>query len=127
MGVYDRQIASAKRLIAAKGQNVIWRRLSISTPLPDVNKPWKPGDDTTVDVSVSIVFVPVNRVGNELIHLLKGTEIATGSLKGLMGAVSFEPSIKDVVIRGDKTLRIKSIEPIAPNGDIIIYTIEFDE
>lgn len=42
-----------------------------------------------------------------------------------MGAVEFTPAINDVVLRGSETLRIKSIDIVAPNGDPILYKLEF--
>lgn len=123
MGVYDRQIATAKRLIAASGQSVTWRQLSETTP--DDAKPWNAANGAPLNHSVSIVFLPINRVNQQLIHALRGTEVPVGILQGLMGAVSFVPSIKDTVIRNGITYNISSIDPIAPNGDVILYTIEF--
>jgi len=126
MGQFDRQIETAKRLIAKNGQTVTWRKAGVDTP--DTSKPWLPAADTPTDYdNVVICFLPPGRVGQELIRYLKGTEVTTGSVQGLMSAVSFEPAANDVVIRDGKTLRIKSIDPLSPNGQIILYTIEFDQ
>jgi len=125
MGQFDRQIETAKRLIAKNGQTVTWRKLGVATP--DPSTPWKPAADTPEDHSPKICFLPPGRVGQELIRYLKGTEVTTGSVQGLMSAVDFEPTANDVVIRDGKTLRIKSIDPLSPNGQIILYTIEFDQ
>lgn len=124
MGVYDEDIAAAQEMIAESGQLVTWRKL---VDTPNASQPWKPSNAAPVDyLSIPIVFLPVGRVNFEFIRALAGTEVAIGSLQGLMGAVSFEPSIKDVVIRGGKILNIKAIDPLAPNGDVILYTILFD-
>lgn len=125
MGKFDRQIETAKRLISKNGQTVTWRKVGVDTP--DPSKPWKPAADTSTDTDVVICFLPPGRIGQELIRYLKGTEVTTGSVQGLMSAVDFEPSANDVVIRDGKTLRIKSIDPLSPNGQIILYTIEFDQ
>lgn len=125
MGQFDRQIETAKRLIAKNGQTVTWRKVGVDTP--DPSKPWKPAADTSTDTDVVVCFLPPGRVGQELIRYLKGTEVTTGSVQGLMSAVSFEPTANDVVVRDGKTLRIKSIDPLSPNGQIILYTIEFDQ
>jgi len=126
MGQFDRQIETAKRLIAKNGQTVIWRKPAVTTP--DVLKPWKPAAATPTDYNdVKICFLPPGRVGQELVRYLKGTEVTTGSVQGLMSAVAFEPSANDIVIRDGKTLIIKSIDPLSPNGQIILYTIEFEE
>ncbi len=125
MGVYDTQIATAKRLIAAKGQLVTWRQLP--TTLPDSDKPWQPSADMPNDFDAKIVFITMNRMGRELLRFLSGTEVTTGTVRGLMAASSFEPSTKDVIFRDNKTLRIISIDPLCPNGETILYTIEFAE
>ncbi len=125
MGVYDRQIATALRLIKAKGQVVTWRKLDDGAPA-DSSKPWKPSAATPDDNTVSIVFLPPTKENKQLIRYLKGTEVPTGSLDGLMHAVSFEPAAKDIVIRDGKELVIKSIDPLSPNGEVILYFLEFE-
>ncbi len=125
MGVYDRQIANAKRQIAAKGQSVTWRVLRDGAP-SDPSKPWKPSAGAPDNKTVKIVFLPFTTSNNQLIRYLKGTEVTEGGLTGLMGAVDFEPKAKDVVIRDGKELVVKSIDPLAPNGEVVLYTLEFD-
>ena len=125
MGQFDRAIETAKRLIAKNGQTVTWRKLGSTTP--DPSTPWKPAADSPTDHTAKIVFLPPGRIGQELIRYLKGTEVTTGSVQGLMSAVDFEPSANDVVIRDGNTLRIKSIDLLSPNGQIILYTLEFDQ
>ena len=61
----------------------------------------------------------------ETIAYLRGTEVPTGSVMGLMGAVNFEPSLKDVVIRDGKELRLENIDVLSPNGKTILYTVVF--
>lgn len=126
MGQFDRQIETAKRLIKKNGQLVTWRKLAATTP--DASKPWLVAASTPTDYEdVSICFLPPGRVTQELIHYIKGSDVTTGNVQGLMAAQAFEPDAKDVVMRDGKTLRIKSIDPLAPNGQSILYTIEFDQ
>ena len=125
MGVYDRQITSAKRLIAKQGQSATWQQIVDGAPA-DSSKPWLPGVAADVFNSVSMVFLPDSQTNREFIRLLTGTEVPTGSLTGLMGAVDFDPAIKDVVIRDGETLSVQKIDKLAPNGDAILYTIWFD-
>lgn len=124
MGQFDRAIETAKRLIEKNGQPVTWRKLVVDTPSPSA--PWKPVSEGVNEYSTIICFLPLSRVGEELIRYLRGTEVTTGSVKGLMPVVDFEPSANDVVISNGNTLRIKSIDTLSPNGQIIVYTIEFD-
>lgn len=114
----------AQRLIREKGQSVTWRQLTDGAPA-DATKPWKPSASVPVNNTVNILFLPIDRVNQRLIQALRGTEVPIGSLQGLMGAVSFVPHVKDVVIRGGKEMPIVSIDPLAPNGEAILYTIEF--
>lgn len=126
MGVYDRQIQRAKEQIAKKGQLVTWRSLTNGAPA-DSSKPWKPSAANENDNPVRIVFLPLNLETRKFLSYLKGTEVPTGSLGGLMAAVDFEPAIKDVVIRDGKQLTIRNFDLIAPNGDPILYILEFDQ
>lgn len=126
MGRFDRQIETAKRLIELNGQKVTWRRIFDD----DINaaEPWKSEDaGAPVEVpNISICFLPINQINNQLIRALTGTdEATTGSVYGLMGAVSFDPSRKDVVIRDGIEYAIKSIDTLSPNGQKILYTIQF--
>lgn len=125
MGKFDRQIATAARLIKENGQLVTWRQVTDGTPA-DSAEPWKPGAPTTVDNSVYIVFLPEDRRDAEFLRALAGTDIPKGKLVGLMAAQSFTPTLKDVVIRDGVTLGVRTLDPLAPNGQIILYTIRFD-
>lgn len=125
MAQYDRQIATAIRLIAKYGQAVTWRS---ANETENALEPWKATAGTPTDTEVSICFVPAkDNEWRKLFYYLKGTEVPAGKLAGLMGQVSFTPSLKDVVIRDGKTLRIANIDLLSPNGQKILYTLEFDE
>jgi hypothetical protein len=122
MGQFDAQIALAQQAIKDNGQAVIWRQLNRTA---DVGEPWKVASGN-VDYSPFICFFPVNKQTRETLHYIAGSnELKDGSVIGLMGAVNFVPSLADVVIRDGKQLNIASIEVLAPNGQAILYTIEF--
>lgn len=125
MGVYDRQIATAKRLITKFGQSVTWQQITDGAP-GDSSKPWKPGAATTVENTVDIVFLPEDRRDYEFLRALSGTSIPTGNLVGYMAATTFTPTLKDTVLRGTEKLGVKSIDPIAPNGEILLYIVRFE-
>jgi hypothetical protein len=124
MGVFDEEIQLALDLIEENGQFVVWRKLTNGVD-PDPEKPWEPGQATYVDNNVSIVFLPVDREGQESLHYMQNTEIATASLLGLMASVPFEPAEKDIVLRDSKELVIMSIDELSPNGQKILYELRF--
>lgn len=133
MGVYDRQIATAQRLITAKGAELSWRVYRDAAP-SGLNPRWLPTDPVEDDIvkhTVNIVIFPLSG-GNGLYDLLAklaGTEIQTSNgkpnLEGFMPAVSFDPSTKDVIRGyGDTDLRISSMKKIAPNGETILWILK---
>jgi len=119
---YKRQLAAAKRLIAAKGAKVTWRQPPDQTADPD--KPWNAVQGDPVDFGVSIVFLPDTR--KEFAALMKGTDVPEGAETGLMGAVEFEPQVGDMVIRNGSALRVVSLSPLQPDGVPLLYTIGFE-
>ncbi len=125
MGIFDRQIAQATRMIGAKGQEVTWRQIVDGTPA-DTDKPWMPGEADTADYTVKMVFLPETRFNLEFLNLTEGTTVAKGRVVGLMAAQAFTPTLKDIVIRDGVNMGVRSVDPLAPNGDIIMYTVRFN-
>lgn len=122
MAVFSRQVASATRLIAKYGELVKWQQTTYTQPS---ETPWKQTESTPVQTNVSIVFLPVTRIGGETLRHMKGSEVSAGGMKGLMAANGFTPSIKDTVLRGSKLLRISTLTELNPNGESILWEIEF--
>lgn len=123
MARFDRQVATAKKLIAKNGKDVIWRVPGFVTPNPD--RPWENVDVLPVDHPVRICFLPLNKEMRETIAFRRGTEVTAGSVMGYMAQVPFEPSVADKVIDGVLTYDIDSIDVLAPNGQKILYTVVF--
>lgn len=125
MGKFDSQIATAQRLIKENGQLVSWKQQSVA--IADDTKPWNSSRANEVSYPVYIVFLSPRSNGLlNVFQLLKGTDITTGGNRGLMGAVTgFTPQITDKVIRDGVTYAINSIDVLAPNGQTILYKIEF--
>jgi hypothetical protein len=120
--VFERQIATAKRLIEKYGMVCVWTELRPGTP----TAPNKPGPTVPFVYSASLVFLPENRIGYEWVRALVGTEIPEGGGYALMPAVDFEPTLSSVIEQLDGTeLRPQSIDPLSPNGEIILYTVKF--
>lgn len=124
MARFDSAIALATKLILKNGQAVLWRSIPAAA-IPDPLQPWKPSAAVPVDRPVTICFLPYSRVNFELMRTLGLSEIQTGTLYGLMAAVDFVPSPKDVVIRNGQEYRIKGVDTLSPNDQKILYTIDF--
>lgn len=127
MGTYDRQIATAKRLIGKSGRACVWRAI-IDGAAPDADKPWKKGDDQENDYDVKLLFLPDTRSNMAFLQSLGSEAINVGDDYGLIAAVDFVPTNRAEIYdeTGTTLLRgVKSVEPLAPNGDVILYTIRF--
>lgn len=123
MGVFDRQILTAQRLIEKYGQLVVWRQYTVTTPV--ASEPWNK-TNTPVNNEAWICFLPLKQETKKTLQALTGNEIPTGQFYGLMGAVNFIPSPKDKVIRDSKEITVKDFKILNPNGQIILYTIGFE-
>ena len=129
MGVFDRQIATAQRLIRRNGRLVYFRVSTPGAPI-DPNKPWILGDPTSVIHSVPMVLLPRDIRTERFMAALAGTDTVTGSDYGLMGAVPFtvEPNqhIYSDQAATNVLRTIRNFDLLAPNGDPILYTIQFE-
>lgn len=119
-GEYSRAIATAQRLIAKKGLRCTWHS---NRQQENAEKPWRPLDNNDTPVVVPMLFLPTGRVGDEFRSLLQGTEIPQGAEMALMGAVTFEPALTDTIQRFGQTLRLKTIDRIAPNGLPVLWVL----
>lgn len=124
MGVFDRQVATAKRLIARYGQACQWQK-----PAPEIEaEPGYPNVGPLPDpVPVRIAWFSPRDLGRgteEFMAALVGTEVSGSSEIGLMeGGVPFVPDDQDSVIRDGQGLSIKKIDRLAPNGEPILYYV----
>lgn len=130
MAMYDRQIATAARLIKKYAQlpngapNATWIKHNATA---DVSKPWRssdPGSPTSYPVYIVFTIPPGGQLA-ALVHLMQGTEVPMGAPAGIMAAVPFTPEENDVVDRAGDKLVIKTINEVAPNGRVILYKLVF--
>lgn len=129
--IFARQIATAQRLIAKSGQQRIWRQPAKT--IGDQTKPWLQTQGAPLDFQVKLVFFPQTRIGHELIRLISGTEVSGGEVQAYMAFTpGLIPTIDDILlasvpmqVQSDAELRIFSIDPLAPNGDVILYDVKF--
>jgi hypothetical protein len=127
--VYERQIATARRLITAKGQMCTWREPGVPGGTFA-----EPTAGTPADYQVPIVFLSnSNRESLAgLLSMIPGTEIPTQGMRGLMPAVPFAPSLAGRVTRGSTfsepalhLLDKNGIDVLNLNGEIILYYLRF--
>lgn len=120
---FDNAIALAKRMIVKNGQVVTWKQVKDTA---NDAEPWNPTEAVDVSKKVSICFIPPrDNEWRKLLAYLKGSEVPSGRLAGLMAPQTFEPNLKDIVVRNGVELRIASIDKLAPNEQTVLYTIEF--
>lgn len=125
MGVYDRQIAMAQRMIAAKGQLVQWRKPGAVT-----GSAAKPISGTPEFFDCRILFLPNKRDGlaSFMSMFNDAPDVPTGGSRGIMAAVPFEPLLIDTVIRGTEEYALNDkngIEALNVNGEPILFYLRF--
>lgn len=131
MAQYDRQVATALKLIAKFGQQtgVLWNQAN-NTPVD--GEPWL-AEAAPVSYPVIIAFLPYTRIGHDFMAYLGKTEVPTGTIVGYMagGGLPFLPALADTVTRVDPgtqstdLYRIDDIDRLAPNGQNILWTVYF--
>lgn len=124
MGVYDRFIKSAKRLISRYGEQCTWISEQQSE---DPDSPWNSGEEDSIKSPVKIAFFPNDNSGFETIAKALGADVSMGNVIGYMPNVNFEVSDKDSILRtiAGKNLTINSIDEINPNGEkVVLYVLK---
>jgi hypothetical protein len=127
MGVFSSFDKLAHRLINKNGQFVTWR---IYKQDENAASPWNPHGSFTdyqfEEKKVKIVFFPISLQNNKTQSFINNSEQHKSDLFGYMASKDFTPDLKDVVMRGDKELRIEKIDVLSPNGEVdILYEIYF--
>jgi len=122
--MYERQIATAKRLIKEKGELCVWKKADRGVAV-DPTEPWNVPDVNAEYPGTPICWLPVGNIGKESQSVTDDGETVKGYFKCLMGAVPFEVHKKDTVLRGsdNRLYRIESIDTINVNGETILHTM----
>lgn len=120
MTVFARQIASAKRQIAAKGQLCIWEKPASRDPAA---KPWRDVRSGAPDPNnVPILWTPPNQQQFKFAQDNGG--VPEGFEVGLMAAVPFTPEVGDPIMRsGGDSVTVWKLESLAPDGEPILWTV----
>lgn len=124
---YEREIASAQRLIAAKGCSI--DIVTFVDPAPeDPSKPWDLGPPTEVVETTKGVFLSSkvkeegesadNRNDDELVHKEQRRILVAA------GGLTKAPNVKGEIRVGGVRWSVKSVVPVSPGGTDILYTIQ---
>lgn len=121
MAQFDNQIATAKRLIDKYGETSVHRRTVDGSPA-DPSQPWNPGTPVSTDTSVSAVWLNYDQ------QRVDGQTIKTGDQEVLIPGSDLDAApdaSTDVLIRASgEQWSIVSVEPLSPNGQLILYTVQ---
>jgi len=124
MGTYDRQVATAERLIREKGKPV--QVVRQSTTLPDPNRPWEPGEPVETFTDAYGVFLNFNAQDMETMSKMAGaSEIQSSDRKVLLAAAAAGAPLttNDKLRDADGDWSIEWVQVLAPNGENILYTV----
>lgn len=128
---FARQIASAQRMIAAKGQACLWRKPAAVDPDAAPWRDVREGEPTDIPVFIAW-FSPrdLGRGTDAFLQALSGAsiDVPDGYEVGLMGAGDFTPLPSDTIVKGTDDegpeTSIVSIDRLAPDGSPIIYFVK---
>lgn len=121
-GRFDRQIATAARLIQKNGQLVdfVSRVKSIDDNFNEIV--------SEVRHKVWICFIPYKSDIKQFMAYISGKELKSGTVLGLMaGNVPFAPDLTDFVERDGVRIEILRVGKLSPNGQSILYKLELKE
>jgi hypothetical protein len=121
MAIYDRSITTVRRLLGKYGpQTANWIQVTPATP--DNAKPWEATSSTITSAYVDMVLTSPFR-DQQFVSYVAKSEVPEGCIVGLMGPQIFTPKINDSVEIAGETLKVESLDRVAPNGDIILWLV----
>lgn len=122
MANYNRQIATAKRMIAKYGSKVIYNRIRDIETDPD--KPWIPGGQDVQSKTIDAVFVnDSSTLAQTLAAFMAGTTIPEGRITVFIPDIGFEPSPKDTIVKDGVEYRFTGVGVLRPAEQIIMSSI----
>jgi hypothetical protein len=128
---YERAQASARRMIAAKGQACLWRKPAAQDDAADEWRDVREGDPT--DTACSIAWFAPRDLGRGTENFLsaiagQNLDVPDGYEIGLMAAGDFEPLPSDKIVKGTDPdgaeIAITTIDRLAPDGTPIFYFVK---
>ena len=124
MGVYDRQVATAERMIRTKGKPV--QIVRPSATVSDPNQPWNQTPGAPVLDDAYGVFLNFNQKDMETLGKMPdASEIQSSDRKVLMAAASLiaSPTRADKLRDETGDWSIEYVQVLSPNGENILYTL----
>lgn len=118
--MFERQTKTAQKLISKYGQDVTFVHILDEK---QNDRPWLTQVRDEAELTVKMVFLPLNRSGLETLTLMNKSEVAQKALLAYMPKQNFEPSLNDYVIRDGERLEILSIDEINPNGESVYFKL----
>jgi hypothetical protein len=122
---YSGAIATALRLIAAKGGACVWRKPGAHDSGAEDWRDVRSGSPDDHDVKIAW-FRPrdLGYGRTEFLRSIPDTEIAEGFEVGLMaGGTDFEPELTDVVVRNSVPSEIGYLDRLAPDGTPVVWFV----
>ena len=122
MGTYDRQVATALRLIREKGKAVQLKRVTAN---PQAAMPWRADAPTEALEAVHVVVLPFTQKDAETQGYRLDSEVHKKVRKVLLAGASLSapPALQDQLVDGAETWDIAYVQELAPNGEQILYTM----
>lgn len=115
MSVYTRSIALAKRMIQKYAQvTTPWILANEDQSAPVVTK------------NVYIVFKTTNATF-AFLRFISNSNVAEGNVDAIMAVQDFTPTLFDTVVRNGVNYTIKSLDPVQPGNELILWRIELNK
>ena len=121
MGVFDRQIASALRLIKKNGMKCTYHSVQA---IPDSPQEWNGDDPITATYEVDMVFIPVDRVDRDTQVYREYQDVPLNFTQCYIPIVPFVPKLKDYFFRDGKQYNVQRVVEYKPNNEVIAYMLE---
>lgn len=127
MGVYDRPIATAQRLIRKYGEACEWQK---PAPITETVPGYPTVGETPDPIPCYLAFFSGRDLGRgrgleAFLAMMKDMEVpVSGEFALLAGGIDFAPENTDTISRADGTqLAIKDIDRVAPGGVPVLYYV----
>lgn len=123
---YERQIASAKKLIEKFGGDCTYVSSVRGAPT-DTDKPWREADVADTQTAVKAAFVPYQTQSRPGLSQSEQVPVAVNEVYVAAASMpSVTPRVGDGILRGSDQVRhrITSVDTYNINGEVIMYVFQ---